>query len=165
MRGFTFVELVLVTALLGVLGMVIGPPLYNAINGYDLVTTRRLVLAESRAGVERMVKEIRLIPSSTEITALNLQSFQFQYPVSTNITYSLSGTNLMRNSDILIQNVLSLTFTYYDEDGLTTSTPANVRSVGFVLTIDSPGAIANLSLRTRTFIPNTGNNYANFTSP
>ena len=165
MKGFTLIELVLTITILGVLSMVIAPNMFNAIKGYDLVGTRRLVLAEGRAGVERMAKEIRLIPGAAQITSVAAQNFQFQYPTGTSIAYTLSGTNLLRNSNILIGNINALTFTYYDESGTSTLTAANVRSVGILFTIDSPGAIANYTLRTRVFLPNTGNNYDHFTSP
>ena len=164
-HGFTLIELVLSLALVGVLGAVITYGLPAAVQSYDLIWARRAVLTESRSGMARMTKEIRLIPSSSQIISIGAANFQFEYPAATTITYSLSGGNLFRNSDILIKNISTLTFSYYDETGSTTSTPANVREIGIAFTADSPGNISSYSLKTRVFLRNTGNDYANYTSP
>lgn len=164
-RGFTLVELVLVLGLLGVMIGVLAPWLINSVRSYDLITTRRTMLGQVRAGFDRMIREVRLIPGQSQIIATSATSFQFQYPTGTSITYSLSGTNLMRNSDVLIPNVTSLSFTYYDQSGNTTTTPANVRSVTMQVTATTTSSATPYTVRTRVFIRNTGNYYANYTSP
>jgi prepilin-type N-terminal cleavage/methylation domain-containing protein len=164
-RAFTIIELILTIAILGVLAGGIGPGVSAAINTYDRILNRRQMLAEAEAGMERMVREIRLIPGSSQVTSAATTSFQFQYPTGTSITYSLSGTNLSRNSDILLANISSLAFTYYTQAGATTTTAASVRSVGIQFTMTSSGSTPSLTLSTRVFIRNTGNNYVNFTSP
>ena len=163
--GFTLIELVIVIALVGVLGAVLAWGLPAAVQGYDLVWARRGVVANARGGLQRMVSEIRLIPGAGQITSIAATNFQFQYPVGTAITYSLSGGDILRNSDVLINNVSALTFTYFDEDGSVATTPSDVHLVGINLTVDSPGNVSNYDLRTKIFIRNTGNDYVNFTSP
>lgn len=164
-RGFTLIEFVIVIALVGVLGAVLASGLPAAIQGYDLVWSRRLTVADARSGMQRMVSEIRLIPGSAQILSVGATNFQFQYPIGTPITYSLSSGDLLRNSDILVESVSSLTFSYFDETGAITAIPAAVHLVGINLTVDSPGNISNFDLRTKIFIRNTGNDYVNFTSP
>lgn len=112
-----------------------------------------------------MVREIRLIPGQAQVTTTTASSFTFQYPTGTSITYSRTGTNVMRNSDILMNNVTALAFTYYDQAGNTTTTAANVRSVRIQLTATTADGTSSLTVRTRVFIRNTGNYYLNFTSP
>jgi len=165
MKGFTLIELVLSIALIGIMAFAIGPGLAAGVKSYDLITTRKQMLGSSRAGMDRMVREIRLIPGSAQVTSIGASSFQFQYPAGTSITYSLSGTNLMRNSDILISDVSALTFTYYGETDVVTATAASVRSVGIQFTSTGHGSIPSYTLRTRVFLRNTGNNYANYTTP
>lgn len=164
-RGFTLVELVLAILLLGVFGTVLAVGLPVAVEAYDLVWARRMVLAQAQSGMERMVSEMELIPGSAQVTTTLASNFQFQYPAGTSISYALSGGDLMRNSDVLIDDVSALTFTYYDEAGVATSTAASVRQVSVEFTVDSPGEISNFTLRTRVFLRNTGNGYANFASP
>lgn len=160
MRGFTAVELVLSIAILGVLGLALGPGLSNAVQSYSLISTRRMGVAETRAAMERMAREIRLIPGRSQVSLITSSSFQFQYPTGTSITYSLSGTNLMRNSDVLLANVSALTFTGYTETGGTTTNESGIRSIGITITTTMP-----YTLRTRVFLPNTGNYYQGFASP
>ena len=123
------------------------------------------MLTQVSTGFERMMLEIVLIPGQSQITTTSASSFTFQYPAGTSITYSLSGTNLMRNSDILIENITSLAFTYYDQAGNATTTPASVRSVQVQLSAITDTSTQPYTIRTRVFIRNTGNNYASFTSP
>lgn len=164
-RGFTLVEMVLVIAILGILVGTLAPWLYNAAQTYNLITNRKSTLDQVRAGFDRMIAEIRLIPGQAQIIAVNPTSFQFQYPAGTAIMYSISGTNILRNTDVLIPNATSLAFTYYDQSGTATTTAANVRSVMMKLTATSPNTNTTLTVQTRLFIPNTGNYYSNFTSP
>jgi prepilin-type N-terminal cleavage/methylation domain-containing protein len=164
-RGFTLVELILTMGMLGVMVGMMAPWMINAVKSYDLISTRRLMLGEVRAGFDRMIREIRLIPGQSQIIATSASSFQFQYPTGTSITYSLTGTNLMRNSDILMNNVTALAFTYYDQSGNTTTTPSSVRSVTLQVTATTTSSSTPYTVRTRVFVRNTGNHYTNFTSP
>lgn len=159
-RGFTAVELVLSIAILGVLGLALGPGIATSVQSYQLIASRRAGVAEARAAMERMVREIRQIPASAQVIGIGASSFQFQFPAGTAITYSLSGSNLLRNSDVLAANVSALAFTYYDEAAAVTATAANVRSVGISITTTMP-----FTLQTRVFIPNTGNYYTGFVQP
>ncbi len=165
MKAFTLIEFVLVIAILGVTSVLLGPAVTSIVRGYDTVASRRFTLSESRAGMDRMVREIRLIPGSAQISTIASTNFQFQYPIGTSIAYSMNGSNLLRNSDVLISNVSALAFTYYDEGANITANMNNVRSVEIQFTVNSSGSNGSYTLRTRVFLRNTGNNYANFTSP
>jgi prepilin-type N-terminal cleavage/methylation domain-containing protein len=164
-RGFTLIEMVLSIAMLGVMMLALGPGLRASLDKYNLLSARRQAISDVRSGMDRMVSEIRLIPASAQVISIGATSFQFQYPAGTPITYSLSGGNLMRNSDILISNVSSLAFAYYDQSGAVTATTSAVRAVSIQLTADVPSTSTSYTLRTRVFLTNTGNYYANFTSP
>jgi prepilin-type N-terminal cleavage/methylation domain-containing protein len=164
-RGFTLIEMALTIVIIGITIGLLSPWLINAVQAYDLVSTRRIMLGQVRAGLDRMVREIRLIPGQAQIISTTASSFQFQYPAGTNITYSLSGTDLKRNTDKLIQNVTALTFTYYDQAGNTTTTASSVRSVGIQISAHTTSSNNAYTVRTRVFVRNTGNNYSSFTSP
>lgn len=164
-RGFTLVEIILTIAILGVMAGTLAPWMINTMKGYDLVTSRKQMLAQVRAGFERMVLEIMLIPGQAQVLTTANNSMSFQYPAGTTITYSLSNGNLMRNSDVMVPNVTSLAFTYYNEAGNTTTSASSVRSVKAQLTVNPPNSSAPYTIMTRVFIRNTGNNYANFTMP
>ncbi len=163
-KAFTLLELLLAITMLAVLGLVVGPVLGNAVLGSSLVLSRHEALAGARNGMDRMVREIRLIPNTGVLASITATNLQFQYPAGTAITYSQSGTNLLRNSDILVDHVSALAFTYYNESGATTATAANVRSIGIQLSVLATDG-STLTLRTRVFLRNTGHDYGTFTSP
>ncbi len=163
--GFTAVELLVTIVILGIVGVALAPGLGTAVQQYYIVLNSRQIVSAMSAGVDRIAREIRLIPGSAQISNIAASNFQFQYPTGTNITYSLSGTNLLRNSDVLIPNVTSLTFTYYDQTGAVTSVIANVRSVRFQVTATAPASTQGVTIQTQIFMSNTGNDYENFTSP
>lgn len=165
-RGFTLVELVLVVALLGIEAFMLGPPMMVAVKEYALVSSRREALAEARSAVDRMVKEIRLIPSSAAVIDVSgANSFQFQYPLGIAITYALDGTDLERNGVVLASNVGLLEFKYYNSAGAETAAAAAVRSVQVRLIINAPFNYGTVPLTTTVFLRNTGNEYNNYTSP
>lgn len=165
-RGFTLIELVLVVALLGLEAFMLGPPLMVAVKEYALVSVRRQSLAEARTAMERMAKEIALIPSSAAVISVDsATSFQFQYPLGTNITYALDGTDLERNGAALASNVGLLEFKYYNAADAETVNEAAARWVQIRMTINVPFSGGTLPLTTSVFLRNTGDEYNNFTSP
>lgn len=162
-KGFTTVELVLVLAILGVMAFLLSPTMLSALRSYDIIQSRKELVNQGRAAMERMAAEISYIQSASDVVDVSSStSFQFEYPDGTPITYSLSGTSLMRGADILADNISSLTFTYYDGTGATTSTAANVRRIKIGLVLDDPGDHGTLSLSTQVFLRNTGNEFTGF---
>lgn len=165
-RGFTLVELVLVMGIMGIQAFMLGPPIITAVKQYDLVWSRRQALAEARSAADRMVKEIRLIPSSAAVISIaSPTQFQFQYPLGNTITYELDGTSLERNGAMIAPNVSFLEFKYYDAAGLETVTRALVRTIQIRLTLNARSNHGTVPLTTTVFLRNLGNNYGNFTSP
>lgn len=161
--GFTLVELVLVIAMIGILGAVLGPGLGTALRGYDVIVSRRTTLAQARSAMDRIVHEIRLIGSPSDILDVSSSSsFQFEYPNNVSITYSLSGTDLLRDSDVLASPVSSLEFKYYRGSGAETATPSQVRRVQVTFTLTAPGSHGSLTLRTNVYLRALSDRYADF---
>ncbi len=164
--AFTVVELVLAIAMIGLQAFVLGPPLINAVKEYTMVWSRRQTLAQARSAMDRMVMEVGLIPSSSQI--INISSptgFQFEYPAGTSITYSLNAGRLQRNGADMADNVGLLEFKYYDVNGNETSNKPSVRTIQIRLTLNAPSNQGTLPLTTTVFLRNTGGHYSNYTSP
>ena len=162
-NGFTLVETVLVIALLGVLAFALGPALGESFKSYDLIQSRRIVLMEARSAFERMVREIRLIESASDVLDVSSSThFQFEYPNNTTILYTLNGTNLLRNGEILASPVNSISFNYYDSAGNITSTAANVRRINIQASFDAPGGKSGITLQSSIFLRNLGGDFSGF---
>lgn len=66
--------------------------------------------------------------------------------------YSLNGTNLMRDLDLVANAVISLTFAYYNKDGMEESDISKINFVSILLTVEKGGH--TLSLRNGANIRN-----------
>lgn len=135
-QGFNIIELIIVIVVLGILASVAGPMIYQMSNAMITGTELQNISAKSRLSFERMERELRLIKSNSS-SDLNIatNSITFTKLNNQSVTYTLSGTNLMRNSQILISDVTSLQFTYYTSAGAVTTTGSSVRFIKIQVTI------------------------------
>ncbi|OGT96773.1 MAG: hypothetical protein A2298_04500 [Gammaproteobacteria bacterium RIFOXYB2_FULL_38_6] len=72
---------------------------------------------------------------TTDDLVMGANSITFSDVDGSTITYSLSGENLMRNSQALANHVTALSFTYQDADGAATAIAANVRYITVFITL------------------------------
>jgi len=134
----------------------------NIVDLYNFITFRNEVASSSRMALSRMIREIRQSASPTEgniITTAAENSFTFTDITGATISYSLSGSNLMRNTDVLSANVNSLTFTYYDLNSLVlAAVPLSVTDCQLVVRvaveITTSYAGQSLTVKAQTFLRN-----------
>ena len=78
----------------------------------------------ARLSMDRMVREIReadyIVNTSTS------SSIDFHTPFHGNISYSLSGSDLKRDSNMVINNVQTLDFSYFDKSDTFYTLPLSV---------------------------------------
>ncbi len=140
-RGFTLTELLVVTA---VLGMILGAVVLIQQQGqqaYIFGSHRVEVQQNNRAALELMVRELRsaqsvtAIPSATNLTFVDENSNTIQYQISgaiLNRTVTVAGT---ATTTPLIGGVQTLAVAYYSgwngatNTGTTTTTPALVKLI------------------------------------
>jgi prepilin-type N-terminal cleavage/methylation domain-containing protein len=73
------------------------------------------------------------------------------------ITYSLNGTDLQRNGQVVITNVTNLRLTYRDSNGVVTATAADIRQIDVTMTVRASapdprtGQIRSIELTTIVF--------------
>lgn len=172
-KGFTFIELVMVIILTGIIAASLAIPLSQGIRGWFQATTREGISQSGRMGIERMAREIR----NTAKTAANIPcvssatatAFRFS-DITGNLTncntteFSLSGVNIQRitrdNAGAIIEtanlsdNVTAFTITYYDRNNATPPAviPDNICRLSIEITSSQGGEI--LRKYEEVYLPN-----------
>lgn len=161
-RGITLIELVVVIILIGILAMALSPIMVSSLRAYNNTQNNVVILDKLRYAIERLAREMREVtdndPDVTTNFALNMSTiapvFTRDYvscvdancsntttnTVTVSIDQSASAVTLAYSSPAIDSQVLtdqlkSLTFSYYDKDGVSTISPVNVRYVDISLAL------------------------------
>jgi prepilin-type N-terminal cleavage/methylation domain-containing protein len=134
-RGFTLLELVFVIILLGIIGAISSKILSQGLTSY--LTAENLTNAnwQSRLALERMVRDLHEIRSPADITTATAATIVFNDMTGTAITYQLTGSTLMRNTQVLADGISSFTLSYFDQSGTTTAVTTLIRYITINLSI------------------------------
>jgi len=153
--GFTLIELVIVIILVAILS-VFGSKMIAAIFN-TLYTGQNIVNADwqARVGLERMTRDFRTIPSGSNISNTSTASqFVFTDSTGTSHTYNLSGTQVLSSTEVLVDGVQSLVFTYYDKNGNVIAPPPTALTRYIGITLDINQANENFTLSTAVYLWN-----------
>ena len=125
-RGFTLIEMVMVIVLAGIIAALGSKMLVAGFSSYQ--ASRDLIQAQWQGTIamERLSRDLRTIRSATAVDLTLTPATQITF-TDTNaivISYTLSGTTLMRNGQPLADGVTSLGFSYIASDGKTTAATA-----------------------------------------
>jgi prepilin-type N-terminal cleavage/methylation domain-containing protein len=139
-NGFTLIEMMIVVAILGII--ILGLVTFFTGGTRSWVTGQHQLEAQrnARLSMDQMVREIReadtIKYSSTSIL------IDFHTPFHGDISYSLSGNDLKRDSNTVMNNVLTLDFSYFDNSGTEIESPlseadeSNISKVHIDLQVD-----------------------------
>ena len=113
-KGFSLIEMMVVVVILGliVLGLVTfftGGTKSWVAGQYQLAAQRN-----ARQAMDSMVREIREGKNAKNNSTSNSIVFNTPFDGSPDIQYHLNDGTLYRNTNAIIDNVLSLSFTYFD---------------------------------------------------
>lgn len=136
--GFTFIEFLLAMVAGTVIAMV-AFVLLKPVDDWVFTKRRRGSMWAAQAATMRMIKEIRHIKDPSLISTFSADHLTFTDVDDFTVDFQLSGSDLMRGSDLLADDVQGLAFTYYDRDGNVTSTATDIRIIRVVLAIDVEG--------------------------
>jgi len=113
-KGFTLVEFILVIVLTAIIALTLSILIGEVTKTYTFIRVRGTGLSDSRLAIDRMVREIRQIASITSIYSATPEILRFGNVNGEVITFEKVGTNLLRNNDLLADNVEVLNFEYRD---------------------------------------------------
>jgi prepilin-type N-terminal cleavage/methylation domain-containing protein len=139
-NGFTLLELVVVIMIIGVIAGIGTKILSSGFTGF--FDNKNLAEANWQAlvSLERLQRDLRAIRSPADITTATATSLVFNNTSGNQITYTLSGSTLTRQTNsnsaqVLADGVGSLAFSYYDNNGQTTATLNLIRQITIALNI------------------------------
>lgn len=143
-RGFTLLEMVVTITLLGTLAAVGSQILASGVQAFDASQQATTTLAKANYVTERLGREVRNIQySGTSYTISAMTSTRFAFTKqdleTVDLRYTSPNLTLAYGSvvvtPVLSDQVTAATFTYYQSDGVTTTTSASmVAYVDFQLT-------------------------------
>ncbi|MBU0455320.1 MAG: prepilin-type N-terminal cleavage/methylation domain-containing protein [Pseudomonadota bacterium] len=133
--GFTLLELVIVIIIVGIVVVGSSELLLYGFKGFAIGKQQVEANWQGQVSLERMVRDLRAIRSSSSISQATANAITFTDIDGESIQYHLTGQQLMRNTRVLSDDIQSLTFSYYDEDGNSTVTINNIRYIVVALQI------------------------------
>lgn len=127
--GFTLIELVLVTVILGIIGMSSAFVVTEAMRVYARTAPALDMQYHLRLATERLRRDIRDMQGAGSITVLTPNALAFQRSSGEAVDYRLVGEDLTRNGDLLARGVTSFALRYWRSDGSAALLPTELRLV------------------------------------
>jgi type II secretory pathway component PulJ len=150
--GFTLVELVLSISLLGIVGGIMGALFAESITSYSTMADRRSSMESARIAVERIKRDVELIASTGDIATFTDTNFTFSLAGEGSVAYTLSGTQLLRNTDVLADGVSFFDFNYLDQNGASAGTAAAIRRIQFEIQVSTEQGHGSHRVRSQVFL-------------
>lgn len=133
-KGFSLIELIITIVIMGIISVVVGKIL---LQGYKTFITSQNISDADWQGLmalESITNDIHNIRSAADIITISASTFSFVDMTGTTVTYTLSGSNLQRNSLTVASGMSALTFSYLDKNGSVTASAAAVRYITISVT-------------------------------
>lgn len=156
-RGFTLAELLVASAVLGLLMLGVFTIQRQGLSAYQVGAARVEVQQNARAALETMFGDVRDAQAITAVvagcgtgpvpTGGGATTISITDQGGAAVQYQLVGTNLQRNGTVLIGGVQTLRIWCYDVNEALTATAANVRSVHVQIRTQTESTVAAYSDR------------------
>ncbi|MEW5756899.1 MAG: prepilin-type N-terminal cleavage/methylation domain-containing protein [Pseudomonadota bacterium] len=121
--GFTLLEMVLVVLLLSIVAGISSHMLSGGFNAYLIGKDAVEADWQVRNALEWLMRDLRAVRSATaaDLTITPSNAITFTDTSGAVVSYSVSGSTLMRNGQPLADGVASLSFSYIQKDGKNTA--------------------------------------------
>lgn len=139
-KGYTLIELVVVITILGIIALVPSAALLESAKIYARTVPTLDATYQARFAVERMKSDVRDMQDGS-ITTFTSTALTFKLSSGQSIAYTLSGSTLLRNGDLLAKGVTALSISYKQKDGTTAALASDLNLVEIdlmVQTADQP---------------------------
>ncbi|MBN2414442.1 type II secretion system protein [bacterium] len=125
-RGYTILELMIVSVIVILLTTAFLPFFKMNVKAYTRVRGGKDIVQSARIVMTRMSVQISRLQNVSDIITANSTEFRFYDPDGNQIRYQLDGDQLEEGGQMILDNVSSLSFVYYDRSGNTTTTAGSV---------------------------------------
>lgn len=154
-QGFTLIELLLVIVVTGIVSVIAGRIIMAEFSGIVTSTNSINATSQARIGFDRMTRELRSIASVNSLLSTSTATqIVFIDADNNTITYSRSGSTLLRNSDVLADGIQNLSFIYYDKNGAIITPPPTTSTAYVKITITFTVQSSTFTATTTVFIRN-----------
>jgi len=155
-KGFSLIEMMVVVIILGVIVLGLVTFFTGGVKSWVAGQSQLKAQREARQATDRMVREIREGKNVKINSTYNSILFITPFDGSPDIQYHLNNETLYRNSNIIVDNVLNLSFTYFDSNGeqicdATTGDPLDP------LDADSASKVSKIHIELEVDMDNDGN--------
>lgn len=133
-RGYTILELMIVSIIVILLTTAFLPFFKMNVKAYTRVRGGKDIVQSARIVMSRMSAQISRIQNVNDIITAGSSEFRFYDPDGNQVRYQLDGDQLEEGGMMILDNVSSIYFTYYDRSGNTTTTIGNVWRIKVSLT-------------------------------
>lgn len=140
-KGFTLFEMVISILILSLIALAGGKILQVSFNAYNQNQAITNANAQARLALERLRRDIHNVNSKNDFTTATASQLVFRDVYGTTITYSISGTQLLRNSQVLADGIVSAnsSFSYLNSSLNTASSLSTIRYVVINLALNQGG--------------------------
>lgn len=143
-KGFTLIEMIMVITISGIIVAGSGLLLMQGVKEYLIGKTNIDASWQASMAIERMTRDLRAASVITTATSSGLVITDIYGNTS---AYTLAGTQLLCNAQVLAGNVQSIAFTYYDANGNITVDTNAMRYIGISLNIIYTASTSNFSTK------------------
>lgn len=154
-KAYTLIELIIVITLVGAFTLGASSFLWHVVEHFKIVVYRYSVSTQGKMAMDSVVREIREVDVDDSwdvlISSATAQSISFTHVDGENITYQLSGTELLRNTSTVCENVTNFQFDYRDEDNgvltppLSASDIQEIQHILVSLTLNDRGEVYSMT--------------------
>lgn len=128
LEGASLVEMMVTIVLIGIIAAVTTRMLLSGAGAFNSVSSRNDTLHSNRISLEMLMKDLRAIKSSNDITTATSSQLVFNNINDEQINYHFTNGILYKNSNMIMKGLSSFQFTFYDDNGTIINSPVSVPS-------------------------------------
>jgi prepilin-type N-terminal cleavage/methylation domain-containing protein len=153
-RGFSLLELILVLALLGFLGLAGTMGFVHFSRGFVFARETTATTAKGQLAMMRLAKELQSLSEASTATPTRIAFTALRGGTEENHEARLLGSTLLFDNQVLVDQVSGLVLTYHtDYDSSGSAWSANTRLIDINLSLQGPDNI-DIALQTRITLRN-----------